>query len=116
MTVHSPFDHAPDPGVGDALREVLGVDDDPAFVRAVLERTRVPEPWWEVLGDWARPGVAAALLLVAAGAFMLGRLVGPGPAEVAGIEQLEAGFEVSRLLGDAAEPDVEALFNEGTTR
>jgi hypothetical protein len=46
MTVHSPFDHARDPAFGEALREVLEVGDDAAFVRAVLERTRSAEPWW----------------------------------------------------------------------
>ena len=116
MTVHSPFDHAPDPAFGEALREVLEVGDDAAFVRAVLERTRVAEPWWEVLGDWARPGVAAALLAVAAGAFLLGRLVAPTPALLGGGEPVQAGFEVTALLADAAVPDVETLLGDGLTR
>jgi hypothetical protein len=116
MTVHSPFDHVPDPALGDALREVLGVTDDPAFVRAVLERTRAPQPWWEVLGDWARPGVAAALLLVAVGSFLLGRLVAPAPTDVAGGDILRAGFEVSSLFVDGTAPNVETLLTDGMTR
>lgn len=116
MTVPSPFDHSPDPAFGDALREVLGVEDDAAFVRAVLEGTRVPEPWWEVLGDWARPGVAAALLLVAVGSFLLGRLVAPAPVDVAGGDVLQAGFEVSSLFADGATPNVETLLTDGITR
>jgi hypothetical protein len=116
MTVHSPFDHAPDPALGEALRDVLAVDDDPAFVRAVLERTQVPEPWWEVLGDWARPGVAAALLAVAAGAFLLGRFVAPTPAVLGSGEAVDAGFEVTALLADAVVPDVESILGDGLTR
>jgi hypothetical protein len=116
MTGHSPFDHAPDPALGEALREVLGVDDDAAFVRAVLERTHAVEPWWEILGDWARPGVAAALLVVAAGAFLLGRLVTPAPTVLGAGEPVQAGFEVTALLADAAVPDIEVLLGEGLTR
>ena len=116
MTEHSPFDHTPDPVFADALREVLDVGDDPAFVRTVLERTRAPTPWWEVLGDWARPGVAAALLLVAIGSFLLGRLLVPAPAEMATGDVLEAGLEVSSLFGDVAAPDLETLLTDGTTR
>jgi hypothetical protein len=116
MTGHSPFDHAPDPAFGEALREVLEVGDDAAFVRGVLERARTVEPWWEVLGDWARPGVAAALLAVAAGAFLLGRLVGPGPTMLGSGEAVEAGFEVTALLADAAVPDVESILGDGLTR
>jgi hypothetical protein len=116
MTVHSPFDHAPDPAIAEALREVLDVHDDPAFVRAVLERTRTPAPFWEVLGDWARPGVAAALLLVAVGSFVLGRLVAPAPNDLATGDVVQAGFEVSTLFADTRAPDVETLLAEGTTR
>jgi hypothetical protein len=115
MTGHSPFDHVHDPAFGEALRDVLAVEDDAAFVRTVLERTHAQPPWWEVLGDWARPGVAAALLAVAAGAFLLGRLVGPAPAGVAG-EPVQAGFEVTALLADGAVPDVETLLGDGLTR
>jgi hypothetical protein len=116
MTAHSPFDHAPDSALGEALRDVLGVEGDAAFVRAVLERTRVAAPWWEVLGDWARPRVAAALLAVAAGAFLLGQLVVPAPTPVAAGDGVQAGFEITALLADAAVPDVEALLGDGLTR
>jgi hypothetical protein len=114
MTEHSPFDHTHDPALGVALREVLAVGDDAVFVHRVLERVRVAEPWWAVLGEWARPGVAAALLLVAVGGFLLGRLVGPAPGAVATGEAVRAvaGLEVSALLGDAAPPDLEAILGD----
>jgi len=116
MMVPSPFDHSTDPALGDALRDVLGVEDDPAFVRAVLEGTHVPQPWWDVLGDWARPSVAAALLLVAVGSFLLGRLVGPEPADIANGDVLQAGFEVSSLFAGGTAPNVETLLTDDTTR
>jgi len=113
MTHHSPFDHAPDPVLGDALRDVLAVRDDPGFVRRVLDRMRAPEPWWEILGDWARPGVAAALLLTAAGAFLLGRLVGPQPTGLAG-DGPGIGLEVTALLTEDGPPDVESILGDGS--
>ncbi|MBI4503491.1 MAG: hypothetical protein HY700_20315 [Gemmatimonadetes bacterium] len=63
------FDHRPDEVLGDALRDALTAPDDPGFVRRV--RDRIPQPivgesWWEVLGEWARPGVAAAVAVLAA--------------------------------------------------
>ena len=114
MTDHSPFDHQPDPVVGAALRDVLAVGDDPAFVRRVLDRIRTPEPWWEILGDWARPSVAAALIVTAVGAFLLGRLVRPQPAEVAGEVGPGLGPEVTVLLTDGGPPDVETILGDGS--
>jgi hypothetical protein len=71
MTSSSPFDHRPDPDIGAALRELLSSADDAAFAQrieaaaaAVFGRA-TPFGWWEVLGAWAWPGVAAALALAA---------------------------------------------------
>lgn len=114
MTQHSPFDHTPDPVFGDALRDALAVGDDPGFVRQVLDRIRAPEPWWEILGDWARPSVAAALLVTAAGAFLLGRLVGPQPAGLAGDPGPGIGLEVTALLTEGGPPDVESILGDGS--
>jgi hypothetical protein len=114
MTDHSPFDHTPDPAMGQALREVLAVEDDAGFVRLVLDRVRAPEPWWEILGDWARPGVAAAMLLTAVGGFLLGRLVGPQPAGLAVGDATSMGFEVTVLLTEDGPPDVESILGDGS--
>jgi hypothetical protein len=115
MTEHSPFDHTPDPLLGEALREVLAIGDDPGFVRQVLDRIRAPEPWWEVLGDWARPGVAAAMIITAVGGFLLGRLVAPEPAGLAAGENGSAiGLEVTVLLTDGGPPDVESILGDGS--
>jgi hypothetical protein len=112
MTDHSPFDRARDAALGAALGDVLAVGDDAAFVRRVLERAGAPETWWEVLEGWARPGMAAALLLVAAGAFLLGRAVGPagdGARDVA-ITDLPS-VEVSGIFGVMGSPSVETVLN-----
>jgi hypothetical protein len=71
MTSPSPFDHRPDPELGALLREALVPEEDPAFVERVLgalARTGdgYPSLWWQVLGTWARHGVAAALVGLAA--------------------------------------------------
>jgi len=112
MTEHSPFDHTPDPILGEALRETLAVADDIGFVRQVLERIRAPQPWWEVLGEWARPSVAAAMVLTAVGGFLLGRLIGPQRAELAAGPAI--GLEVTALLTEGGPPDVETLLGDGS--
>jgi hypothetical protein len=63
------FDHRPDQVLGEALRDALTAPDHPAFVRRVMDRVPQPivgESWWEILGEWARPGIAAAIAVLAA--------------------------------------------------
>jgi hypothetical protein len=69
------FDHRPDRELGKALRETLSGHDEEVFVRRVMARvTEVQNgvtgagEWWEVLGTWARPGLAAAAIGLAVGA------------------------------------------------
>ena len=111
------FDHRPDPVLGAALREVLSAPDDAAFARRVMERvpeTIVYETWWEVLGEWARPGMAAAVTILAAATIWLSGQPAPdaGPEETTTVaaETLSAGtllasqslpeFEVELVLGE----------------
>jgi hypothetical protein len=115
MMDHSPFDHTPDPILGEALRETLAVGDDSGFVWHVLARLRAAEPWWVILGDWARPGVAAALLLTAAGAFLLGQMIGPERSGLAAGEPAPGvGLEVTVLLTEGGPPDVETILGDGS--
>lgn len=77
----SPFDHRPDPELGSALRQALDAGEDTGFVRAVLAAVDgmavvVPGQWWMVLTAWARPGLVAAMLLIAVAAFSLGVQIG----------------------------------------
>lgn len=85
MSTTSPFDHRKDSELGDALRGALSADDDAQFAQRVVAASEavfvgpgVPEPWWNVLTAWARPGLVAALVLVAAAAFWLGAWVNRG--------------------------------------
>ena len=70
------FDHRPDPNVGEALRELLTAPDNAEFVRRVMGRvpqTLGGESWLEVLGSWARPGVAAAVAVITAATVWMSR-------------------------------------------
>ncbi|HEY2825925.1 MAG TPA: hypothetical protein VGI83_10300 [Gemmatimonadales bacterium] len=77
MRPTSPFDHEPDRELGRALRDLLESRDDAAFTRRVLGVTPWPQvgvgDWWDVLGGWSRPGLAAAVLLAAVAGFWMGR-------------------------------------------
>ena len=65
MTVN-PFDHERDTKMGELLRDYLEPSDNAGFVRRVMVQVRSADTSWEVLGRWARPGIAAAV------AFLLG--------------------------------------------
>lgn len=81
-----PFDHRPDPALGDALRWALdpgdGAEGTAAFVARVLARAAdVPAPSWDlVLARWARGGVAAAILVAVAAGYLVGRAGAAAPA------------------------------------
>jgi hypothetical protein len=73
----SPFYHRPDRELGKVLRVVLSGQDEAAFVKRVMARAAelrqegsIGLAWWEVLGVWARPGLAAAVLGLIAGAMI----------------------------------------------
>ncbi|UCG86976.1 MAG: hypothetical protein JSW71_00030 [Gemmatimonadota bacterium] len=73
----SPFDHRPDRELGKALRTALSGQDEAAFVKRVMARVSELQEggsigllWWEVLGAWARPGLAAAALGLVVGAMI----------------------------------------------
>lgn len=73
MSKHNPFDQRPDPVLGQALREALSAPDDAAFAQRVMARAVAPAAtWWDVLGTWARPGLAAALVAAAVVGFWIG--------------------------------------------
>jgi hypothetical protein len=75
MTPSLPFDHRPDPELGDALRGALDPGDSAAFVARVLARAEQLQAgsWDIVLARWARVGVAAAVLLALAAGYGVGR-------------------------------------------
>jgi len=70
MSGPSPFDHRPDPELGALLRQALDQGGEDAFLDRVMAaaggvEAGVPAAW-QVLGLWARHGVAAALVGLAA--------------------------------------------------
>ena len=90
-----PFDHRPDPVLGEALRRALDPEggDSTAFVARVLARAdalraAIPGSWDAVLARWARVGVAAAVVIALAAGYLVGRnaagaAAGPGRPSVA---------------------------------
>ena len=73
MRPEDPFDATPDPVLGARLRAVLDAGDDARFVQALLARlTAQPRPF-EVLAGWARPGIAAALVIASALGYWVAR-------------------------------------------
>ncbi len=110
---HSPFDHRPWRDLGRVLREVLEAGDNRVFVARVMAEIRALDvrpfrsDWWEVLGAWARPGLAAAAALVALtmGLAISSRTTG-AVEETTADDALQASTEASVLTVAANPPDV----------
>lgn len=67
MSASNPFDHIPDPELGELLRAHLSAPENDGFAVRVLARLGAREDSsLEVLARWARLGIAAALVLAAA--------------------------------------------------
>ena len=77
----TPFDHRPDPIVGDALRRLLTTADDAGFVARVLAAAAKPAVRTpvDILAHWARPGIAAAIVAMMIGGLALGRRLAAQP-------------------------------------
>jgi hypothetical protein len=112
MSDTSPFDHRPDAELGRHLRDALAAPDEGAFVRRVMASAdraygeTLPGQWLGVLTSWARPGLVAAMLVVAALAFWAGLEVGRSE-PVAGFATL-----ADPLSDDSSRADVPALLAE----
>ena len=97
----SPFDHRPDTELGDVLRKLLTPDGQDQFVRGVVAAAdhvygeAAPTRTLSVLVEWARPGLVAAMLLIALAAFSLGIFVG------------RTGAVAEATLGDPLVPDTD---------
>jgi hypothetical protein len=79
-----PIDPGRDPQLGEALRRTLTQADDVAFAARVVARLPDRATLRDQLARWARPGVAAAMLVAALGGYWLGlRQDDPGDPEPA---------------------------------
>ncbi len=103
MSHPSPFDHRPDAELGRALRALLTADGEDRFVRTVVAAAdsvygeAAPVQTFSVLIEWARPGLVAAMLLIAVAAFSLGLWVG------------RTGAVAEATLGDPLVPNTDQL-------
>ena len=102
MSPNSPFDPGQGRELGDLLREALTPAGNAEFVSRVLGSLPAAGSLWEVLAGWARPGIAAAILLAAAlGYWLVPReTTGPTAAEVLAADQpLDRDAMASFVLG-----------------
>ncbi|MFQ6046139.1 MAG: hypothetical protein ACE5PT_07260 [Gemmatimonadales bacterium] len=120
MTGPSPFDHRPDPALGRALRAVLSGGHDVEFTSRVMAASRelFAQPsrggWAEVLAAWARPGLAAAALLLTATVIWLGVATGGTNGNGAPLgdplSATNAQLAVPALLASPVTPDVDVVL------
>jgi hypothetical protein len=95
-----------DPRLGERLRAHLAATDHPAFVRGVLARLdempgRRDGSSWDVLAGWARPGIAAAILLatLAGAAFVVDHARNSADSSTVLAEAIERDQLVGVVLG-----------------
>lgn len=114
----SPFDHRPDAVLGAALRRLLTARDDAGFAERVLAAAAIEwggasADWVEVLTRWARPGLAAAALALAAGSGLwLATRSGGTNGYDAGdpLRVADEQLAVPAFLASTGDPDVDAVL------
>lgn len=97
MTPPDDFDARRDEELGALLRAHLSGGDNAGFAARVLERLPLAgnSTAWEILAGWARPGLAAALLLATlTGFWMVARQNAGANAELLAVEGLDGGHTV----------------------
>jgi hypothetical protein len=101
----NPFGSERDEALGRLLREALDPGPPEAFVRRVLAALPAERSSWEVLAGWARPRIAAALLLAAALGWALGLATRERERETATAASVVAG----EVLGESETPAPDVL-------
>ena len=120
MRLFSPFDHRQDRELGGALRALLTGGGHRAFVEQVvagarrrLVDARRGSSWWDVLGDWSRPGLAAAVAMTAVaawGAFGIPQTVEADPVTMDDVVAQRAESEEVSFLLSQDPPDADIVL------
>ena len=114
----SPFDHRQDHELGEALRAALSGQDETAFVQSVLASAASLQDgvhdggdWLEILGAWARPGLAAAAIGMAAAAILwLSGAQTPSNGAALLADPLQASVEIPAAFLAAQPPDLNEVL------
>lgn len=100
---HNAFDGERDPALGAMLSEALTPADTASFTARLLAGLGTRRNSWDVLASWARPGIAAGLLLASLFGYWLvvrSARTAPGASEIIAVEQsLEGGRVMDVVLG-----------------
>jgi hypothetical protein len=116
QSFENPFDAKPDAELGHLLRECLEAPDPDAFaarVRAAIgaEPRAEREGSWEILARWARPGLAAAaIVLLSLGMWLSGEAESVGATLADALQP--AGAPAALFASAGSAPSTEALFAE----
>lgn len=99
----NPFDAERDPALAALLQAQLTPADSASFTARVLSRLGQRANSWDVLASWARPGIAAGLLLASLlGYWLVVQHRGGRPAAselLASDQQLDGGVVMDVVLG-----------------
>lgn len=78
--MNHPFEGKRDPALGAVLAEALTPSESASFTSRVLASLGARRNSWDVLASWARPGLAAGMLLATLlGYWLVTRPGGPAP-------------------------------------
>lgn len=101
----TPFDHRPDPMLGDALRAALAPRGQAEFVARVMAAAQRPaDPLMDVLARWARLGIAAALVAALAATLLANR------GERVATEWAVGGADPEAVVAGVQAPEVGVVF------
>jgi hypothetical protein len=100
---HNAFDGERDTALGAMLAEALTPADSAGFTARLLAGLGTRRNSWDVLASWARPGIAAGLLLASLLGYWLvvaGARGAPAASEVIAVEQpIDGGRVMDVVLG-----------------
>ena len=114
----SPFDHRQDRELGDALRSALSGQSEETFVNSVVASAALLQAgrgesgdWWDILSEWARPGLAAATIGLAAATAFWWTGTSDSPSSGSFLDDpLQASAEIPAAFLTAQPPDLNEVL------